>query len=82
MIYEKLLGHTGLYDEGKKLHSMTEVADFIHTHDCGYIAEADGRVSNSSVFCVRHKLFTNSPFQNRSIPSPKGIEPANFQKNY
>ena len=33
-----------------------------------------------SVFCFRHKLFTNSPFQNRSIPSPKGIEPANFQK--
>ena len=32
------------------------------------------------VFCVRHKLFTNSSFQNRSIPSSKGIEPANFQK--
>ena len=42
MYYDTLLGHTGLYDEGKKLHSMKEVADFIHTHDCGYIAEADG----------------------------------------
>ena len=42
MIYEKLLGHTGLYDEGEKLHSVKEVADFILTHDCGYIAEADG----------------------------------------
>ena len=42
MYYDMLLGHTGLYDEGKKLHSMKEVADFIHTHDCGYIAEADG----------------------------------------
>ena len=42
MYYHMLLGHIGLYDEGKKLHSMKEVADFIHTHDCGYIAEADG----------------------------------------
>ena len=42
MNYDMLLGHIGLYDEGKKLHSMKEVADFIHTHDCGYIAEADG----------------------------------------
>ena len=42
MIYNTLLGHTGLYDEGEKLHSVKEVADFIHIHDCGYIAEADG----------------------------------------
>ena len=42
MYYHMLLGHIGLYDEGKQLHSMKEVADFIHTHDCGYIAEADG----------------------------------------
>ena len=42
MYYDMLLGHVGLYDEGKKLHSMKEVADFIHTHDCGYIAEAAG----------------------------------------
>ena len=42
MIYNTLLGHTGLYDEGEKLHSVKEVADFILTHDCGYIAEADG----------------------------------------
>ena len=42
MYYDMLLGHTGLYDEGEKLHSVKEVADFILTHDCGYIAEADG----------------------------------------
>ena len=42
MIYNTLLGHTGLYDEGEKLHSVKEVADFILTHNCGYIAEADG----------------------------------------
>ena len=42
MMYNTLLGHTGLYDEGEKLHSVKEVADFILTHDCGYIAEADG----------------------------------------
>ena len=42
MIYEKLLGHTGLYAEGEKLHSVKEVADFILTHNCGYIAEEDG----------------------------------------
>lgn len=28
MYYEVLLGHIGLYDEGKQLHSMKEVADF------------------------------------------------------
>ena len=37
MIYNTLLGHTGLYDEGEKLHSVKEVADFIHTHDGGMI---------------------------------------------
>lgn len=42
MIYNTLLGHIGLYDEGEKLHSVKEVADFIHTQHCGYIAEADG----------------------------------------
>lgn len=42
MIYNTLLGHIGLYDEGEKLHSVNEVADFIHTQHCGYIAEADG----------------------------------------
>ena len=42
MTYNTLLGHTGLYDEGEKLHSVKEVADFIHIHDCGYIAEEDG----------------------------------------
>ena len=40
--YGKLLGHIGLYDEGEQLHSMKDAADFIHTDDCGYIAEADG----------------------------------------
>ena len=30
MYYDMLLGHIGLYDEGKQLHSMKEVADFIH----------------------------------------------------
>ena len=42
MTYNTLLGHTGLYDEGKQLHSMKEVADFLHTQHCGYIAEEDG----------------------------------------
>ena len=42
MYYDMLLGHIGLYDEGEKLHSVKEVADFIHTQHCGYIAEADG----------------------------------------
>ena len=42
MYYDMLLGHIGLYDEGIQLHSMKEVADFIHTQHCGYIAEADG----------------------------------------
>lgn len=42
MTYNTLLGHTGLYDEGEKLHSVKEVADFIFTHNCGYIAEEDG----------------------------------------
>ncbi len=42
MTYNTLLGHTGLYDEGEKLHSVKEVADFIHIHDCGYSAEEDG----------------------------------------
>lgn len=42
MTYNTLLGHTGLYDEGEKLHSVKEVADFILTHNCGYIAEEDG----------------------------------------
>ena len=28
-----------------------------------------------SVFCFRHKLFTNHPLQNQSIPSSKGSEP-------
>ena len=37
MIYNTLLGHTGLYDEGEKLHSVKEVADFIHTHGGGMI---------------------------------------------
>ena len=55
MYYDMLLGHIGLYDEGKKLHSMKEVADFIHTHDCGYIAEADGKVDNSL-----YHIFVNS----------------------
>lgn len=27
------------------------------------------------VFYAPHKMFTNSPFRNRSIPSPKGSEP-------
>ena len=30
-----------------------------------------------SVFCFRHKLFTNHPLQNQSIPSSKGSEPTN-----
>ena len=42
MTYNTLLGHTGLYDEGEKLHSVKEVADFLHTQHCGYIAEEDG----------------------------------------
>ena len=42
MYYDMLLGHIGLYDEGIQLHGMKEVADFIHTQHCGYIAEADG----------------------------------------
>ena len=42
MYYDLLLGHIGLYDEGEKRHSVKEVADFIHTQHCGYIAEADG----------------------------------------
>ena len=29
MTYNTLLGHTGLYDEGEKLHSVKEVADFM-----------------------------------------------------
>jgi len=32
------------------------------------------------VFYAPHKMFTNSSFQNRSIHSPQGIEPAKFQK--
>lgn len=58
MYYDMLLGHIGLYDEGKKLHSMKEVADFIHTHDCGYIAEADG-----TMMC--HIFFTRTILQNK-----------------
>ena len=42
MTYNTLLGHTGLYDDVEKLHSVKEVADFILTHNCGYIAEEDG----------------------------------------
>ena len=42
--YDVLLGFSDELcdDEGTKLFSVKEVADFIHTHDCGYIAEADG----------------------------------------
>ena len=42
--YNVLLGFSDELcdDEGTKLYSVKEVADFIHTHDCGYIAEADG----------------------------------------
>lgn len=36
MLYDMLFGHIGLYDESIQLNSMKEVADFIHTHDCGY----------------------------------------------
>ena len=48
MYYDMLLGHIGLYDEGIQLHSMKEVADFIHTQHCGYIAEADGTPTGMS----------------------------------
>ncbi len=42
MDYDTLLGHNGFDDESEKLHNVKEVAAFIHTHDCGHIAEADG----------------------------------------
>lgn len=41
MYYDMLLGHVRLYDESIQLNNLKEVADFIHTHDYGYIAEAD-----------------------------------------
>ena len=42
--YNVLLGFSDeLCDyEGTKLYSVKEVADFILTHNCGYIAEEDG----------------------------------------
>ncbi len=53
MYYDMLLGHIGLYDGGEKLHSVKEVADFIHTQHCGYIAEADGiHPTVSKSFCT------------------------------
>lgn len=44
--YDVLLGFRDEIDsvvsEGTRLYSMKEVADFIHTHDGGYITEEDG----------------------------------------
>lgn len=40
--YADLFGSTKSSFEETRLCSVKEVADFIHTHDCGYIAEADG----------------------------------------
>ena len=41
--YDVLLGFSDeLDDKSTELYSVKEVADFIHTHDCGYIAETDG----------------------------------------
>ena len=34
----------------------------------------------SFVFCVSHKMFTNSILQNKSISSPRGFEPAKSSK--
>ena len=42
MMYEVLYGYSGLAAEGVQLNGVKEVADFIHTQHCGYIAEADG----------------------------------------
>ena len=38
------------------------------------------KVSNSFVFCVSHKMFTNSILQNKSISSLRGFEPAKSSK--
>ena len=35
-----------------------------------------------SFFCFRHKLFTNQPLQNQSIPSSKGSEPTKSWKTH
>ena len=41
--YDVLLGFSDeLDDKSTELYSVKEVADFIHTHGGGYIAEADG----------------------------------------
>ena len=40
--YDVLFGYSGLTAEGIELHSIKEVADFIHTHSGGLITEADG----------------------------------------
>lgn len=42
MLYDVLYGYSGLVAERTELHSVKDVADFIHTQHCGYIAEADG----------------------------------------
>ena len=40
--YDVLLGFDGLHNGGTKLYDVKEVADFILTHDSGFITEADG----------------------------------------
>lgn len=44
--YDVLLGFSNeeetITSEGTKLYSVKEVADFIHTHNGGYITEKDG----------------------------------------
>ncbi len=41
--YDVLLGYNDELDtEGTPLYSVKEVADFIHTHDGGYITEEGG----------------------------------------
>ena len=38
------------------------------------------RFQTLSLFCVSHKMFTNSVLQNKSISSPRGFEPAKSRK--
>ena len=52
--YDVLFGYSGLTAEGIELHSIKEVADFIHSHGGGLITEADGtpliKIANGNYF--------------------------------
>ena len=56
MTYNTLLGHTGLYDEGEKLHSVKEVADFmleqIRTIDKERLKNYVGRIDKQSAEAI------------------------------